>query len=247
MLEQQTMDKLYALRLAVMATAWQEQQKDTKIGSLTFDERFSFLVDAEFLARQNRRVASLLKLATLRYPEACVEDVEASGPRGLDVSLLRQLATCKWIGDKMNVLFGGPTGVGKSYVACALGQMACRKGFRVLYRRLPRLFEELSLSKADGTYTRLLPKFAKLDLLILDDLGTAPLKEAQRFDLLEVLEDRYANCSTVVTSQLPFDKWHLWVGDPTVADALLDRLVHNAFKITLKGNSRREEKAKKNK
>jgi DNA replication protein DnaC len=147
----------------------------------------------------------------------------------------------------MNVLLTGPTGVGKSYVGCALGQMAARKGFRVLYRRLPRLFEQLSLSKADGTYTRILAKFAKLDLLILDDLGTGTLKEPQRYDLLEILEDRYSNCSTVVTSQLPFDKWHRWIGDPTVADAILDRLVHNAFKITLKGTSRREEKERKRK
>lgn len=247
MLEQPTIEKLYSMRLAAMAVAWQEQQKDTKIGSLAFDERFSFLVDAEFMARQNRRVATLHKQAQFRYPEACIEDVEASGPRGLDASLLRQLSTCKWIGDKLNVLFGGSTGVGKSYIACALGQMACRRGFRVMYRRLPRLFEELSLSKADGTYTRLLSKLAKLDLLILDDLGVGSLKEAHRYDLLEVLEDRYGNCSTVVTSQLPVNKWHQWLGDPTVADAILDRLVHNSFKITLKGSSRREVKDKKNK
>ena len=243
MLQQPTVEKLFELRLAAMATAWQEQQKDTKIGNLSFDERFSFLVDAEFLARQNRRVATLRKQAEFRYPEACVEDVAASGPRGMDPSLLRQLATCKWIGDKLNVLITGPTGVGKSYVACALGQAACRKRLRVMYRRLPRIFEQLSLSKADGSYTRLLAKFAKLDLLILDDFGTGTLKEPHRYDLLEILEDRYANCSTVVTSQLPFDKWHQWIGDPTVADAVLDRLVHNSFKISLKGTSRRQEKA----
>lgn len=244
MLQQPTIERLYGLRLGVMASAWQQQQTDTKIANLTFDERFALLVDAEFIARQNKRVAMMLKQAELRFPNACIEDVEASGPRGLDSALLHQLASCTWIGDKLNVLINGATGVGKSFVACALGQMACRRGLRVMYRRLPRLFEQLSLGKADGTYIRLLSKLAKLDLLIIDDLGIAPLKEAQRYDLLEVLEDRYGNCSTIIASQLPIDTWHRWLGDPTVADAILDRLVHNAFEINLKGPSRRKEKDK---
>jgi DNA replication protein DnaC len=246
-LQQPTIERLYALRLAVMAAAWQQQQTDTKIASLTFDERFAFLVDAEFIARQNKRVAMMLKQAELRIANACIEDVDASGPRGLDPAVLHQLATCTWIGDKLNVLVSGATGVGKSFVACALGQMACRRGLRVMYKRLPRLFEQLSLSKADGTYIRLLSKLAKLDLLIIDDLGIAPLKDAQRYDLLEVLEDRYGNTSTIIASQLPIDTWHRWLGDPTVADAILDRLVHNAFEISLKGPSRRKEKDKNKK
>ena len=247
MLQQPTIERLYALRLGVMAAAWQQQQTDPKIANLPFDERFSFLVDAEYVGRQNKRVAMMLKQAELRFPNACIEDVDASGPRGLDSSLLHQLATCAWIGEKLNVLVSGATGVGKSFVACALGQMACRRGLSVMYRRLPRLFEQLSLSKADGTYIRLLSKLAKLDLLIIDDLGIAPLQESQRYDLLEVLEDRYDNSSTIIAGQLPIDTWHRWIGDPTVADAILDRLVHNAFQISLKGPSRRKEKDKSKK
>jgi DNA replication protein DnaC len=242
MLNEPTMQKLLALRLAAMATAWAEQQKDAKIGALSFDERLALLVDAECLARDNRRLSRLLKGAQLRIPSACIEDVKTSPQKGLDRAMLRQLATCGWIGEHLNVLISGPTGVGKSYLACALGQAACRHGLTVTYRRLPRLFEELSLAKADGTYTRVLAKLAKAQVLILDDLGTGTLREAQRHDLLEVLDDRYDVRSTIVTSQLPVPKWHAWIGDPTAADAILDRLVHNAYKLTLKGPSGRKEK-----
>jgi DNA replication protein DnaC len=235
-----------ALRLIAMAIAWAEQQKDPKIGALSFDERLALLVDAEYLARDNRRLQRLLKGAQLRIPSACIEDVKSSAQKGLDHAMLRQLAACTWIGEHLNVLISGPTGVGKSYLACALGQAACRHGLKVTYRRLPRLFEELSLAKADGTYTKVLAKLAKADLLILDDLGTGTLREAQRHDLLEVFDDRYDVRSTVVTSQLPVAKWHEWIGDPTAADAILDRLVHNAYKLTLKGPSGRKEKATPN-
>lgn len=246
MLHEPTMEKLYAMRMAAMASAWQEQHKDPKAQKLSFDERFSMLVDAEHTARDNRRLARLLKQAQLRIPSACVEDVETGASRGLDKAQLRQLATCQWIGEHLGVLISGATGVGKSYVACALGQMACRRGHKVLYRRVPRLFEELSLAKAEGSYARLLAKLAKYDLLVLDDLGIGKLKEAQRHDLLEVLDDRYGRSSTIVTSQLPVPKWHEWIGDPTLADAILDRLVHNAYKLELKGPSRRKETRKKN-
>jgi DNA replication protein DnaC len=242
MLIEPTMTKLHELRLAAMAGAWKEQQADAKIAPLDFDERFALLVDAEYLARDNRRLKRLLKDAQLRISNACIEDVEASAARGLERSVLTQLSGCSWITDHLNVLISGPTGVGKSYLGCALGQLACRRGFRVIYRRLPRLLEELGLGRADGSYARVLARFARADVLVLDDLGIGTLKDAQRQDLLEIFEDRYAKSSTVITSQLPVAKWHEWLGDPTLADAILDRLVHGAYKLTLKGASRRKEK-----
>jgi DNA replication protein DnaC len=244
MLNEPTMERLHAMRLVAMAIAWQEQQKDPKASALSFDERFALVVEAEFIARDNRRLSRLLKDAQLRLPEACVEDIEASSARGLERAQVAQLASCSWVPEHINLIINGPTGVGKSFVACAFGQMACRRGFRVLYRRMPRLFEELSLAKADGTYAKVLAKLARFDLLILDDLGIGALKDAQRHDLLEVLEDRYGRHSTAITSQLPVEKWHEWIGDPTLADAILDRVVHNAHKIKMKGPSRRKEKAK---
>lgn len=240
MLNQPTIEKLYALRLGAMAAALQEQQKDAKVSSLSFDERLAMLVDCEHQARDNRRIKTLLKDAELRIPSACLEDVDASAQRGIDKAMLRQLASCAWIDQNLNSLITGATGVGKSYLACALGQAACRRGLRVLYRRVPRLFDELTLAKADGTYAKLLRKLARAQLLILDDLGLGSPTDAQRHDLLEVLEDRYGARATVVTSQLPRESWHEWIGDPTLADAILDRLVHNAYKIDLKGPSRRK-------
>jgi DNA replication protein DnaC len=245
-LNEPTTEKLYELRLGTMAEAWKAQQSDPGTTQMSFDERFALIVDAEHHARDNRRLKRLLKDAELRIPSACVEDIETSAARGLEKSTLRQLSTCSWIAEHHNVLITGPTGVGKSYLASALGQAACRKGMRVLYRRLPRLLEQLGLARADGTYARLLSRLAKADVLVIDDLGLGSPKEAERHDLLEVLEDRYGKLSTVVTSQLPVAKWHEWIGDPTVADAILDRLVHNAYKLELRGNSRRKEKATPN-
>ena len=242
MLTQPTIEKLYALRLGAMAAAFQEQQRDAKASSLSFDERFAMLVDSEHLARDNRRIKTLLKDAELRIPGACIEDVDASPGRGIDKAMLRQLASNAWIDQSLNTLICGATGVGKSYLACALGQNACRRGLRVLYRRMPRLFDELTLAKADGTYAKVLRKLARAQLLILDDLGLGSPSDAQRHDLLEVLEDRYGARATVVTSQLPRESWHEWIADPTLADAILDRLVHNAYKIDLTGPSRRKAK-----
>ena len=241
MLNEPTLERLHALRLGSMADAWEQQQRDTKIGALTFDERFAMLVDAEYAARDNRRLQRLMKDAGLRLPNACIEDVDTATGRGVDRGMLRQLASATWINEHLNVLVTGPTGVGKSYIASALGQAACRQRKRVFYRRVPRLFDELALARADGSYAKLLTRLAKADLLILDDLGIGTLSDAQRHDLLEVVEDRYGRRSTVVTSQLPVSNWHDWLGDPTVADAVLDRLVHNAYKLDLRGNSRRKE------
>lgn len=242
MLHEPTIEKLYGLRLATMAEAWQEQIKDPKVGSLSFDERFGLLVDAEHLARDNRRLQKLLKDAQLRIPNACIEDIETSAARGIDKAMARQLGASGWITEHLNVVLTGPTGVGKSYIACAFAQSACRKAKKVFYRRLPRLFDELALARAEGSYARLLGRLAKCDLLVLDDWGLGTLKEPQRHDLLEVLEDRYGRSSTIVTSQLPISKWHDWIGDPSIADAILDRLVNNAYKLDLKGASRRKEK-----
>lgn len=245
MMNEPTIDKLHALRLAAMADAWEQQNKSPKVADLGFDERFAMIVDAEYLARDNRRLARLLKDAQLRLNNACVEDVEASPTRGLDKATLRQLGSCVWLQEHLNVLVTGPTGVGKSFVACAFGQAACRKGHRVLYRRMPRLLDELALARVDGSYARVLAKLTRNELLILDDWGLGSLKEPQRHDLLEVLEDRYGRLSTIVTSQLPISKWHEWIGDPTIADAILDRLVNNAYKVELRGHSRRREKTDK--
>jgi DNA replication protein DnaC len=162
--------------------------------------------------------------------------------RGLDRAMVRQLATCAWVGEHLNVLITGATGVGKIYLASALGQAACRKRFAVMYRRVPRLLDEIALARVDGTYAKLLARLTKASVLVLDDLGLGTPTEAQRHDLLEVMEDRYGHVSTVVTSQLPVNKWHEWIGDPTVADAILDRLVHNAYKLDLRGSSKRKEK-----
>lgn len=231
------------MRLGAMAAAWEEQNKLASVDGLGFDDRFGMLVDAEYLARENRKLKRLLRDAEFRISEASIEGVKASAARGLPSEQLRQLAGCKWIAEHLNLLLTGATGVGKSFLACALGQLACRTGHKVAYRRLPRLFEEVTLAKADGTYGKLLSRLAKVEVLILDDFGLGKLREAHRHDLLEVMEDRYGDRSTIVTSQLPIKQWHEWIGDPTLADAILDRLVHNAYKIELKGPSLRKENA----
>jgi len=236
-----TIDRLPRLRLGAMADAYLTHQHDAALSGLGFDERFSMLVDAEHLFRDNRALARRLKEAKLRMPQACLEDLDYSPRRNLDRALIRQLATCRWIAEHHNVLITGATGVGKTYLACALGQQACRHGHRAIYRRLPRLFEELTLAHADGSYTTLLARLARVDVLVLDDWGLASVTTVHRHDLLEVLDDRDGTRSTVITSQLPRERWHDYLGDPTVADAILDRLVHRAHPIALAGPSRRKE------
>lgn len=239
MLTEQTVDRLHHLRLAAMAEAYLAQQRDPAAASLSFDERLGMLVDAEQLARENRALRRRLKEAKLKMNQACLEDLDYSG-RKLDRGLMRQLATCRWIAEHHNVLITGATGVGKTFVACALGQQACRHGHRVIYRRLPRLFPELLLAHGDGTYPTVLARFARVDVLILDDWGLIGLKDVQRQDLLEMLDDRDGNRSTIITSQLPIDRWHEHLGDPTLADAILDRVVHRAHRLALTGPSRRK-------
>jgi DNA replication protein DnaC len=235
-----TIDRLRGLRLGAMADAYLAHQQDPALTGLSFDERFSMLVDAEHLYRATRAQRRRLQEAKLRLPQACLEDVEASPKRGLVRAMLRHLATGRWIADHQHVVITGATGVGKTYLACALGQQACRHGARVLYRRVPRLVEDLLLAHADGSYTTLLARLARTDVLILDDWGLAPLADRQRHDLLEVLDDRDGTRSTVITSQLPRDRWHDYLGEPTVADAILDRVLHRAHTIELTGPSRRK-------
>jgi DNA replication protein DnaC len=239
MLHHPTLEKLQTLRLAGMLKALNEQQLMPEINSLGFEERLGLLVDREVTERENRRLDTRLKKAKLRH-SCCIEDLNFKASRGLDQALVVRLTACTWIARGINVLISGPTGVGKSYLACALGHKACLEGYSVLYLRLPRLFEELRLAKADGRYGKLMLGYAKTDLLVLDDWGLTPMTDPQRHDLLELLEDRYAKRATIVTSQLPVPSWHEAIGDPTLADAILDRIVHNAHKIELKGESMRK-------
>jgi DNA replication protein DnaC len=239
MMTEQTVERLRSLRLGAIADAYLAQQREPAAASLSFDERLGMLVDAEQLARDNRALTRRLKEAKLRLSQACLEDFDYSG-RKLERALIRQLATCRWVADHQHILITGPTGVGKTFLACALGQQACRHGHRVIYRRIPRLFPELTLAHGDGTYPTLLARFARVDVLVLDDWGLASLKDAQRQDLLEILDDRDGTRSTIITSQLPTDRWHEHLGDPTVADAILDRVVHRAHRLTLGGPSRRK-------
>ncbi len=243
MLTAQTLEQLAALKLTAMATAWTAQQQDAATSQLAFDERFGFLVEAEWLARENKRLARALQDAKLKLSQACIEAIDYPAQRGLDKALIRQLASCRWIREHQNVIIVGATGVGKSFIACALAHQACRQGFRALYRRTPRLFHELTLARADGTYVRLLAKLARVDVVVLDDWGLAPMQDQERRDLLEILEDRYGARSTIITSQLPPSTWYEYLGEPTLADAICDRILHNAHRIVLKGPSRRKEAA----
>lgn len=242
MLNEPTIEKLKALRLDAMAEAWNQQQSSSQVSSLSFDERLGLLVDAEWLARENKRLTRLLRDAKLRLGSACVEDIEYSAKRELDKATIRQLASCRWIAEHQNVLITGATGTGKTYIACALAQQACRKGYRAIYRRASRLFDELTLARADGSYTRLLGKLARADVLVVDDWAMAPIKDQERRDFLEVMEDRYGSRSTIMTAQVPPSKWHDHLGDHNHADAICDRLLHNAHRLVLKGPSRRKEK-----
>ena len=243
MLNEPTIEKLKALGLDAMAAAWLEQQPRPDVAGLAFDERFGLLVDAEYTQRENKRLDRRLKEAKLRLGQACIEDIDYPVRRELDRAVVRQLATCQWIGEHLNVLVTGLTGTGKTYVACALAQQACRRGYRTIYRRVSRLYNELALAHADGSWSRVLAKLARVDVLVLDYFALGPSREQERQDLLEVLEDRQGLRSTIVTSQVPVKEWHDYLGEPTVADAILERLVHSAHRLALKGPSRRKPKS----
>lgn len=241
MLSPPTLEKLHGLKLTAMAAAWAAQQQDAAASALGFDERFGLLVDAEWLARENARLTRHLQAAKLKLSQACVEGIDYPARRELDKAFVRQLATGRWIAEHQQILISGATGTGKSYLACALAHQACRQGYRARYWRVPRLFQACALARADGTYGRLLGQLARIDVVVLDDFALVPLQEAERRDLLEILEDRYGTRSTIVTSQLAPTHWHAAIGDPTLADAICDRLLHNSHRLMLKGPSRRKE------
>ena len=243
MLHHPTLEKLQSLRLAGMYKALTEQMTMPESETLSFEERLGLLADREMTERQDRRLKTRLRQARLKH-HACVEDLDYRAPRGLDKALMLQLATCRWVREGLNLIINGPTGVGKTWIACSLAQKACRERYTALYVRLPRLFEDLGLAHGDGRFTKLMAGFAKTDLIILDDWGLAKFTAEQRRDMLELLDDRHGSRSTVVTSQVPVDHWHEVIGDHTLADAILDRLVHSAYRINLKGESMRKRHAK---
>ena len=234
-----TQEKLTALKLPAFIEVFREISTSSQ-HQLTLEESLTLMAERELLHRENKRCLRLLKAAKLRYPSACVTDVDYSQQRSFNQQQFRTLTQCQWIQQHKNMILMGPTGTGKSYLACALGHQACQMALKVRYFRVSRLIEQLRLSHADGSYSRLLDQLAKFSLLILDDWGIDQLDRQARRDLLEVLEDRYAKSSTLITSQLPVENWHHFIGDDTIADAVCDRVLNNAYTIPIKGESMRK-------
>jgi DNA replication protein DnaC len=240
---QPTREHLHTLRLTGMLQALEEQLGQPAMAELSFEERVAMLVDREILYRENRRLDRLLRAARLRVA-ACVEDIDYRHPRGLEKARMASLVALDWIRQSLNLCLTGPTGCGKTWLACALGNEACRRGFSVRYLRLPRLFEMLRIAHGDGSYSKLMNQLLKTDLLILDDWGIQKISAAQRNDLMEVIEDRHGRRSTLIASQLPVEHWHEYIGEATIADAVLDRLLHGAHRLNLTGESMRKTRAK---
>lgn len=245
MLIQPTLDSLNRLKLYGMAAALSEQLTQSNTQGLSFEERLGLLVDRELTYRDNRRLTRLLQLAQLKQ-RACLEDIDLRSRRGLDRAQLASLASCDWVRAAHNLIVHGPTGSGKTFLACALAHQACRQGLSAVYLRAPRLFEELNLCHADGSFRKRLVALAKVSLIVIDDFAIAPIAARERSDLLEVLDDRVGTRATIITSQLPIEHWHDYIGDPTLADAILDRLLHSAHKIHLEGESMRKRAAAEN-
>ena len=242
MLNQQTIEQLHTLKLTGMLNALEQQRSQPETHDLAFEQRLALLVEREVLYRENRRLARLLKAAKLRV-QACIEDIDYRHPRGLEKSRMASLGGCDWIHSSLNLCITGPTGCGKTWLACALGNQACRQGISVRYLRLPNLFEQLRIAHGDGSYPRLMNQLLKIDLLILDDWGIQKMTAAQRQDLMEVIEDRHGRRSTLIASQLPIEHWHEYIGEATLADAILDRLLHSAHRLNLCGESMRKNTA----
>lgn len=242
MLIQSTIDGLQTLKLFGMIKSLESQMDNPDSNSLCFEERLGLMVDNELTSRENKRLKNRLRLARLSQ-QASIEELDFKGNRGIDRAVLVSLTTSDWIRRHQNIIIHGKTGVGKSYLACALAQGACRDGFSACFERASRLFQDFSVARADGRYPKLIASIARKDLLVIDDFGLFPLNAEQRQDLLEIVEDRYSKSSTIITTQLPVEHWHEMIGDPTIADAILDRVVHNSHKLHLKGESRRKEKA----
>jgi DNA replication protein DnaC len=242
MLTHPTVDKLKQLRLTAMAKAFLEQMENFTLNEFPFEDRLGLLIDIEMTARDNQRLQQRLSKAKLKH-QACVEDIDYATPRGLDKSLLLMLTQCQWIKARQNILIVGPTGTGKTFLACALAHKACLTGYTSRYYRLPRLLADMQLSKGDGRYAQLMKELAKVDVLLLDDFGLTPFSDEHRRDLLEILDDRHEKSATLMTSQLPVKLWHETIGNGTLADAILDRLVHNAHRLEMKGESMRKKRS----
>jgi len=244
MLNQPTLEKLHTMKLYGMADAFRTQLETAASSQLSFEERFALLVDQQWLWKENRALARRLQSARLKE-RGVIEDIDYQLPRGLDRKLMRTLSTSEWVRQHQNLLLVGPTGIGKSWLACALAQKACRDGFSVSHKRSTELFRELAVAHIDGSLGRLLLKLSKIDVLVLDDFAMAPLKDSERRDFLEICDDRYQRRSMILTSQMPLAHWHEQIGDPTVADSILDRLVHNAHRVELSGESMRKKRNRK--
>lgn len=240
MIKEQTLRKLNEMRLYGLAKAFEEKTQRPDHQDLSFEEFFGLLVDEEHVYRRNQRQRRLLQLAKLKFPSACLENIDYKANRYLSKSKIIALQNNEWLGNHQNIIITGPTGVGKSYLACAFGQWACRHGLPVLYYRFPRLLGSVLAARGEGNYLRHLQKLAKIHLLIIDDFGLNSMTETDRKDLLEIVEDRYTVGSTIITSQLPTKDWHEYIGDPTVADAICDRLFPVSHKFEMKGGSMRK-------
>jgi DNA replication protein DnaC len=244
MLNQPTLEKLQTMKLHGMADAFRAQLETTDTSQLSFEERFAMLVDQQWLWKENRALARRLRAAKLKE-RGVVEDIDYQHSRGLDRKLIRTLASSEWVRQHQNLLLIGPTGIGKTWLGCALAQKACRDGFTILHKRSAELFRDLAVAHVDGSFGRQLTKLSRIDILVLDDFAMAPLKDGERRDFLELCDDRYQRRSMILTSQLPLAHWHEQIGDPTLADSILDRLVHNAYRIELNGESMRKKRGRK--